>query len=96
MTSGGLLLPAIDLLHEVPVKYAVSEKIGASVEIRFVTGGSRFSEMVLDILDEVLLILGRSVDGRTLSGLGLLTTGCSEPGTGEDTAECGHSELMRR
>lgn len=59
------------------------------------TGGSRFSKMVLDILDEVLLILGGGVDGRTLSGLGLLTTGHGEPGTGEDAAEGGHSELMR-
>lgn len=51
--------------------------------------------MVLDILDEVLLILGGGVDGRTLGGLGLLTTGNGEPGTGEDAAEGGHSELMR-
>jgi hypothetical protein len=35
------------------------------------------------ILDEVLLILGGGVDGRTLSGLGLLTTGHGEPGAGE-------------
>lgn len=60
MTSGGLLLAAIDLLHEV--------------------------------LDEVLLILGGGVDGRTLSGLGLLTTGNGEPGTGEHAAEGGHGE----
>lgn len=57
--------------------------------------GFQFSAMVLDILDEVLLILGGGVDGRTLSGLGLLTTGNGEPGTGEHAAEGGHGELLR-
>lgn len=58
-------------------------------------GSSLFSATVLDILDEVLLILGGGVDGGTLSGLGLFTTGHGKPGTGEDAAEGGHGELMR-
>jgi hypothetical protein len=49
----------------------------------------------LNILDEVLLILGRSVDGRTLEGLGLLTTASGQPGTSEDCAEGSHGELLR-
>lgn len=57
--------------------------------------GSRLSAIVWDILDEVLLILGGGVDGRTLSGLGLLTAGHGEPGTGKHAAESGHGELMR-
>lgn len=68
---------------------------GADIEIRLTVDGFQFSAMVLDILDEVLLILGGGVDGRTLSGLGLLTTGNGEPGTGEHTAEGGHGELLR-
>jgi len=53
------------------------------------------SETALNILDEVLLVLGRSVDGRTLDGLGLLTATSGKPGTGEDAAEGGHGELLR-
>lgn len=47
----------------------------------------------MHILNEVLLILGGSVDGGTLGGLGLLTTTSGQPGTGEDAAEGGHGEL---
>lgn len=49
----------------------------------------------MNILDEVLLILGGGIDGGTLSGLGLRTTTSGQPGTGEDAAEGGHGELLR-
>lgn len=72
------------------------KRSGADIEIRLMVDDSRFSAMVWDILDEVLLILGGGVDGRTLSGLGLLTTGNGEPRAGEHAAEGSHGELLRR
>jgi hypothetical protein len=88
----GLLLAAINLLHEVPRKYTVSIILGGLNRKRNRMG---LSGMALHILDEVLLILGGSIDWGALSGLGLLATAHSSPGTSEDAAEGGHGKLVK-
>lgn len=66
------------------------------IQARWGFDSSGWSAMVSDILDEVLLILGGSVDGGALGGLGLLTTGGGKVGTSEDAAEGSHGELLKR
>jgi hypothetical protein len=89
----GLLLAAINLLHEVPRKYTVSIELGGLSREQNRVG---LSGMALHILDEVLLILGGSIDWGALSGLGLLATAHGSPGTGEDAAEGGHGKLVKK
>ena len=88
-----LLLAAVDLLHEVPVR---GERLVYLLDtVSQGSGWARARRNSMHILDEVLLVLGGGVDGGTLGGLGLLTAAGSEPGTSEDAAEGGHGELLR-
>lgn len=88
-----LLLVSVHLFQKVPVKFislcSSTPTRSCSLDCRYVHLSQR-----RNVLDEGLLILGGSLDGRG-GRLGLATTTGSETNTAEESTENAHGELYR-